>query len=367
MELPLRIPLRGPSRREMVDHFEELRNWIERIRRAAGRAGFDIEWRTVNHRQLGRNEIPAAVRVPDLERYARFAGDREQLDRFRALAAQLRGRLPEVLDWVHGKPFALLEHEEALERLIRFVEWLRAHPPAGMYLRQVDLPGIDTKFLEAHTGVLSAWLDRVLPESRIDRRYGAGKTFEDRYGFSRKPELFRFRLLDPELEPAFGGFSDLSVPAAELAATPMDERGVETLIVVENDISALALPQHRAAVALFGRGYAFQGLSDARWLQRIYVRYWGDIDTHGFAILSEFRRIVPHARSMLMDRDTFLAHREHWSQEPSRSRGTPANLTKSERALYDELAGDTHGASLRLEQERVRFGAVRKRIEGGEA
>ena len=364
INLPYRIPLRGPSRREMVDHFDELREWIEQIRNASKRAGFLLEWKEVNHRQLGRNEIPAAVLVPDLERFTRILGARETLDRFRRLAAGVTARLPEVTDWIRAKPFTLLELEGQVEgrldRLITFVEWARNNRPNGMYLRQVDLPGIDTKFLETHTTVLSAWLDRVLPEERIDERFGAGRSFEKRYGFSRKPELVRVRLLDPALAPEFAGFSDISVPTAELVATPLDRRGVRRVFVVENDISALALPEQQAAVALFGRGYNVRGLSGAEWLSRLEVFYWGDIDTHGFAILNEFRGIAPHARSILMDRDTLLAHREHWSRESSPFRGTLDNLNNAEQALYRELLDNTHGESVRLEQERVRFGAVRR-------
>ncbi|MFW5994477.1 MAG: DUF3322 domain-containing protein, partial [Spirochaetia bacterium] len=189
INLPYRVPLRGPSRREMVDHFDELREWIEQIRNAAKRAGLELEWKEVNHRQLGRNEIPAALLVPDPEQFARYLKTRETLDRFREYAGYVAARLPDVTDWIRAKPFTVLELEGRLERLIRFVEWVRTNPPNGMYLRQVDLPGIDTKFLEAHTGVLSAWLDRVLPEGRIDRRFGAGRSFEKRYGFGRKPEL----------------------------------------------------------------------------------------------------------------------------------------------------------------------------------
>jgi hypothetical protein len=36
------------------------------------------------------------------------------------------------------------------------------------------------------------------------------------------------------------------------------------------------------------------------------VLYWGDLDTHGFAILDELRAHCPHAESLLMNRATFL-------------------------------------------------------------
>jgi hypothetical protein len=38
------------------------------------------------------------------------------------------------------------------------------------------------------------------------------------------------------------------------------------------------------------------------------VVYWGDIDSHGLAILSGVRATVPHVRSVLMDLDTLRVH-----------------------------------------------------------
>lgn len=362
INLPYRLSLRGPSQREMVEQFDELRKWIDQIRRGVQKDGIEIEWKSVNHRQLGRNELPAAVVVPDLERFAKVAGGQRELTRFRELAHELTSRLPETVEWVRRRPFELLEHEAELDRLIRFSEWMRAHPPEGMYLRQVDLPAIDTKFLEAHTGILSAWLDLVLPGDRVDSSFSPGRAFAQRYGFSRKPDLVRFRLLDGALASRFGGFSDLSVPADEFSECRFDRRGVRYVFVVENDISALALPAADESIVLFGRGYYFQFLAEAEWPAHTEVYYWGDIDTHGFAILNEFRRFVPHAKSFLMDRETLVSHRDHWSEEPSQFSGSLGRLSDTEGQLYAELVDGQHGTRVRLEQERVRFGRVREVI-----
>lgn len=40
------------------------------------------------------------------------------------------------------------------------------------------------------------------------------------------------------------------------------------------------------------------------------VHYWGDLDTHGSAILDRLRAWLPQTRSFLMDRETLLDHRE---------------------------------------------------------
>jgi aryl-alcohol dehydrogenase-like predicted oxidoreductase len=47
------------------------------------------------------------------------------------------------------------------------------------------------------------------------------------------------------------------------------------------------------------------------------VVYRGDLDTHGFAVLNQLCAWLPQTRSLLTDRDTPMAHRDHWVAEAS--------------------------------------------------
>ncbi|NYT67857.1 Wadjet anti-phage system protein JetD domain-containing protein [Pusillimonas noertemannii] len=62
--------------------------------------------------------------------------------------------------------------------------------------------------------------------------------------------------------------------------------------------------------------YAVSALKALPWLRTAEVLYWGDIDTHGSAILDRARKTVPQIRSVLMDEATLLAHQSLWVQEP---------------------------------------------------
>lgn len=103
-------------------------------------------------------------------------------------------------------------------------------------------------------------------------------------------------------------------------------------------------------------------LAEAAWLKRCAVHYWGDIDTHGFAILDQLRAHLPQAESLLMDRDTLMAHAALWGDEPQPVRRDLLRLTDEERALYDDLRDNRIRANLRLEQERVGFGWVEEAL-----
>ena len=67
---------------------------------------------------------------------------------------------------------------------------------------------------------------------------------------------------------------------------------------------------------------------------------------------------------MLMDRATLLAHREQWVAEPSPASVRLEHLDAAELALYEDLTADALGPSVRLEQERIRFGAIRQALLG---
>jgi len=114
---------------------------------------------------------------------------------------------------------------------------------------------------------------------------------------------------------------------------------------------------------IFGLGYGLERLSSLQWLARAEVIYWGDIDTHGFTMLDRVRAILPHARSLLMDRETLFQHRSAWASEASVQTTDLLRLDSAESALFDELRRHQHGEGVRLEQERIRFGWVQEALQ----
>jgi hypothetical protein len=84
------------------------------------------------------------------------------------------------------------------------------------------------------------------------------------------------------------------------------------------------------------------------------VLYWGDIDTHGFAILNRARRAVPHLRSVFMDEETLLSHRSLWVEEAAQCPNVSLDaLTAEEQSVYENLRASAWGPRIRMEQERL--------------
>ncbi|MEP6972371.1 MAG: DUF2220 domain-containing protein, partial [Betaproteobacteria bacterium] len=117
------------------------------------------------------------------------------------------------------------------------------------------------------------------------------------------------------------------------------------------------------AIVIFGAGYGWDALARSRWLLDCSLVYWGDIDTHGFAILNQLRGQFDAVTSILMDRATLLAHEAHWGSEDKPSRADLPRLNADERALYDDLRDNRIRNGLRLEQERISYGWVQRQLQ----
>ena len=350
---PLRLALKGPSSTEMAERFSAVRAWIAELQ---GLPRTQLEMREFSHRTLGPNALPAAIRVASVDDALALIGRQRDAGRFRRLLDTVRVRQPRLVVWVAKRPLRALELAEAWDRLLDAAAWVLEHPRPGIYLRQVDIPGVHSKFIEAHRGVLAEWLDLLLPPEAIDTRFTGVAQFGARYGFRDKPARIRFRVLDEALIAVAGVRQpDISLDGASFAALDLQVRRV---IVTENETNFLALPPLPESLALFGAGYGFEALAHVRWLQRCELHYWGDIDTHGFAILDQLRGRFAQVESLLMDRETLLAHEALWGREDTPARHDLPRLTAAERALYDDLRDNRIRPHLRLEQEMIGYGWV---------
>jgi hypothetical protein len=354
--LPLRIPVRGPRPAEWGERFEEVKRWARdldagsKVRRGWG---YDLEWMEVKNHVIGAQRVPAAAVVSTEADAWKLLGKSREAERFRALVESTLECFPELRDWLLRRPLLAVERAGDWERILSVLRWFRDHPRPGLYLRQLEIPGVDTKFIEASRGLLGQLLELILPSSAIDPSFTGAAGFEGRYGVRSRPVLARFRVLDPELR--IHGLSDLTVPVDELR--DLDLRA-ERVFVTENEVNGLAFPEVPGGIVLFGLGYGIERLADVPWLTERQLHYWGDLDTHGFAILSRFRQAFPRAASLLMDRQTLMEHRSLWVREPEPFLADLPGLTEAEQAVFDDLRTDRLGRGVRLEQERIGFGWV---------
>ncbi len=299
MDLPLRAPLAA----EIGADLGAVQRWIDALEAGARRgACYEISYTAVGGRLIGRNRIPTRAVVSTFGQAWALLGVGDEVRRFDGVIDGA-GAEPLAREWIAAHPLRAVGLDGAWPALLAAARWLREHRGSGRYLREISAPGVDTKFVERHRGVLAELL--TVPSSATG--------FLEGLGLAAKPEMIRLRA-DPALSASLP-FSDVTAPARDLRALPVRPAAA---IIVENEITYLSVPPPAAGIVLLGKGFEVDRVASLAWLGDCEVHYWGDLDTHGFAILNRLRAWLPRARSFLMDRETLLAHRDAGAPRPPR-------------------------------------------------
>lgn len=343
----IEVPLRGPRATEIGDSLEAVRAWVSRLdagRRSDSR--YTLEWVPIGGRHFGRNVVPARALVSTFEQAWALLGVGHEVHRFERIL-ELTGALEPVRSWVVGRPHQAVALDDDWERLLAAYGWLDSNRDSGRYLREISAPGVDTKFAERHRSALAAMLG--VPETSAGFLAGLG--------LRGKPELVRLRACSSLGLPV--PLSDVAARVDELSGLAL---GPRIALVVENEVTYLSVDVPAGGVVVWGKGFEVDRVGRLPWLADVPVVYWGDLDTHGFAILDRLRAWLPQTRSLLMDRDTLLTHRDRWVAEDRPTAAALARLTVDEEDLYADLVGDRLGVKVRLEQERIDWQWARERL-----
>lgn len=341
---PLTVPLDVPTQAQAQARWQEFTRWIEAW--ATPPATARLERASRSWGTLGQQTVPTHVAFDSPAALAAFVSpsaaaefaraDARFVDR-RSAWPELDASLRRAAGWLAGLS------EADYERAVRAVDWLAANPDTRLYPRQLPIEGLDTKWLEANAAPVAHLL--------AQRLHRAPAPFEIVAGLAVDPPRRRVRLLDPALRERFGGLSDLSLRADELAAVDL---GARVALIVENQQCALACEDLPGAIVIMGGGFSATSLCEIPWLQNIPVIYWGDLDVSGFRILDGLRKHVPHAQSCLMDLSTLQSYRHLWTTDPNAHRAaTVDRLTPAETEVHEGLLRSRWGHGVRLEQERL--------------
>lgn len=342
------VPLRGPAAADLGEHFDRARSWAEQLRRGSrdGRAYRVIEG-TTGGRLAGRTALPQRALVAEYDQAWLLLGTSADAAGYRCMI-DAAAAVPVAREWALAHPTQALRLRAEWEPVLAAYRWLDDHRRSGLYLRQVSAPGVDTKLIERHRSVLAVMLG--VPT-------GAA-SFVRALGMAQKPAAVRLRF-DPAVFGLPAGVSEATFRADELGAW---DAAPHAALIVENEITYLSVPIPQDGVVLWGKGFDLEESASLAWLKEAPVTYWGDLDTHGFAMLNRVRAHLPHVRSVLMDRDTLLAHEDRWGREPKPTTATLPRLDPDEAAVYSDLVSDRYAPAVRMEQERIDWAWAMERL-----
>jgi len=341
---PLVTPLGCPTEADAQLDRDAVRDWVlawHQLRNPG-----ILVWRERRWPALGLQSLPEKLVLDDAQSVAAWAGEEERWKRARIRYEQTASRWPGLAARLPRHFDVLADYSDPdLLRLETLLSWIRDNPRSNLYPRQIPLAGMDTKWLETRTSLVADLVTAL----QLDDVEGSG--FHQRCGLKEAPQIVRVRLLDQKLRDHIGGLGDVAAPIGEIAALRLP---ISRVYIVENVQTGLCFGENPRSIVFMGLGYGVSALGGLPWLAGAECVYWGDLDTHGFAILSRLRACLPNAVSALMDESTLLKNKSLWGEEEKQvSAPELPFLTAEEQTVYRALKQQRWGLNVRLEQERI--------------
>lgn len=353
--LPLVVSLRPPNSREALADVEALRQFIAHWHDWSGPG--EVIYQSRQFRALGVQLLPARFEIHSLAQLFSFLGSdvEAQMD---ALQRKIKPLL--ALDAsLHPVLMGQLKNLQnispaAAAQMAALLPQLQPALGHGQYLRALPVNGVDTKFIETHFQLIESLVEH-LHGDEVER---AGGLLPWLQCLDKPSGWLTVRPLCQSVQRQLHQLPLLQIDSATLQHCPLPG---DRIIVVENNQSALALPMLANTLAISGGGHNLSWMQ-ADWLADREIAYWGDIDSHGLAMLDRALAAQRHAAPLLMDRAVFDAHPAGRSSEQAPVKRALPHLGQEQQALYQRLIRQDI-ADNRLEQEKIPAEVIRRAVE----
>lgn len=309
--------------------------WRQKERQQIGRVTFqDIRYRAA----AGAVEIPVSWQLDTPSQWVEACDDQQIQEEFAALE-YLINRV-DNLYWELLIRQRSLWQGKVLDEVVnaaRLADTLTPGIAAGRPLRLLSGLGVDTKFFERHSQLLTKLLDQ---------RYSGQVSEQGLNTFLDASDDKDHWVLVVPLSHGILPFKRLRLTTKELQEAPLP---VENILIIENEQCVYQLPEIDDCIAVLGAGL------DLHWLQsptltNKNIGYWGDMDSWGLLMLSRAKHYCPSIQSLLMNRRLFdqYADSNAVAEPVIAQEAAPEGLSAEETDFYRYLLSLDKG---RLEQE----------------
>jgi hypothetical protein len=307
--------------------------------------GYSIHYETINTKKHGLQSLPQSITFECEENYLKFIGKEKEAALFKKNVLQITSEFPQLLNWCQINPLSITANSEKWYDILKVCRYFIYTPTPNLYIRQLPVE-IHTKFIEENKAIIQSLLDIVI-HNHIQNQNE--RVFEKRFSLKYKPVQIRIRILDHNIAiQYFSGLTDISITEEELISLDFH---CSKVYITENEMNFLTLPTIENAIAIFGKGFAIKALRNVYWLQLKSIFYWGDIDIHGFQILSQLKGYFPNTKSIMMNMDTYEQFKEMSVENKIASPPILSNLDENEICMYEFLKENGR----RLEQEKITY------------
>ena len=214
---------------------------------------------------------------------------------------------------------------------------------------------VHTKFIEQNKRIIKSLTEKA--DSEFE--------FEITFGLRAKPDFVRFRSLSDNI---ILPFSESRLNECQILLDDflkLDEsflNRIKNIFIVENEMVYLTFPQCKDSICIWGQGYKVNILNGIEWFKSKGLYYFGDLDEHGFDILSTYRRYYPQIQSFCMDKNVLDEYEQFLVQGKKLENGRiPENLNEIEKECFMILRS-VKSEKNRLEQERISVAYITKQL-----
>ena len=332
---PVVLSIGKPSPQAMRSNLDAVKQHVETWRQV--RLG-EVRWEPVQYRAAAEPvDIPVQWIIRRPTEWVSVSADSTMRQQFEYLSELVANSNPCFHNLLVRR--RSLWREKPLAEVIqatRLAMGLSPNCAAQRPLRTLSLAGIDTKFFERNSRLMTSLLDaRYDGEvSRLGLEIFLGAFVESSHW-----------LLVIDLEGSLLPFQKMRVASSDLKEVCLPGNRV---LIVENESCQHQLPDLPDTIAILGAGFDLEWTRSDQ-LNSKSVAYWGDIDTWGLQFLGKARTNLPELKALLMSREVFESNRDSTVIEPVvAAADCPEGLVESEQQLYSQLLKEQKG---RLEQE----------------
>ena len=351
---------KGKVSDDLLTRQKELQLLINKSKNKTG-SGYKLDFETVNSRKNGEQTEVSKIYFENESDYLSFINENKSFKLFYTAISQIKDSNllsnEKFVEWAKSHLTDLCAEPESNHfwtDVCLCADWLNKNQDSNLYIREIPLP-VHTKFIEQNKKIIKSLTEKA--DSEFE--------FEATFGLKIKPDFVRFRSLSDNI---ILPFSESMLNECQLLLddfSKLDEsflHKIKNIFIVENEMVYLTFPRYKDAICIWGQGYKVNILNGIEWFKSKELYYFGDLDEHGFDILSTYRRCYPQIQSFCMDKNVLDEYEQFLVQGKKLENGRiPENLTEAEKECFMILRIVTSEKN-RLEQERVSVEYIKKQL-----
>lgn len=367
---PLLIPsAKGSVKDSFAERKVEAENLYKNSKNAKGR-GYTVETKTIKTHKQGIQTIIEKIYFETEIDFIRFIGKEKETENFKKHLSIIKNHFSNLNaedvqnDWLkkHLRSLIAEAENDYWQNIFLCAIWFLNNPHCNVYLREIPVP-VHTKFIEQNTSLIFS-VYTALNKNEDTDKVSSNADIYKRWGVRTAEPFIRFRSLDKDIHLKILNeeFTSYEIQTPLSAFAKINFNSIEYIFIVENLMVYLTFPAFNKALCIFGSGFAAVNLKECKTLNEKKLYYFGDMDEHGFEILSNVRSIFPNIQSFCMDQKTYETFSIFAVKgENSHSKIEDLNLSEDELHLFKFLRENkTIG---RLEQEKISQAFIKSRIE----